>query len=406
MMNDTDKTFFDWVADHAADAPAALRLKYGRKTEPIDYPAAITQIECRRKFGKKLAETLAAYPQFYFPSVLAGEQSTSDALARFHASYVAEGLPMVDLTSGLGIDALHAASRASKVTAVERDSDKTDALRRNAQGLDVHNLEAVNGDCIEFIDRALAAGEHYTTVFIDPARRAGDGSRVFALADCEPDVTALMPRLASLCDLLIIKASPMLDISHTIEALSPAPVSVMAVGTPTECKELLVIVDFKAEPRETLVEAVTVSGDAATTFAFTREQEKDAPDAPALDAPAEGDYICEPSPALMKSGAFKLLAVRYGLKRFDRNTRVLASDKPVEGFPGQLYKIVKVLPYASRVLKRFAREYPAVNVAVRNFGMSADALRSKLGVRDGGTLRLYGITDARGEKLLLLTEPA
>lgn len=166
------------------------------------------------------------------------------------------------------------------------------------------------------------------------------------------------------------------------------------------------MVDFKAAQPVTLVEAVTVNGTEARTFAFTREQEKDAPDVPAMEKIAEGDYVYEPSPSLMKSGAFKVLAERFGLKRFDRNTRVLAKETAVDDFPGQRYRIVKVLPYASRVLKRFAREYPSVNVAVRNFGMSADALRAKLGVRDGGTLRLYGITDARGEKVLLLTEPA
>ena len=65
---------------------------------------------------------------------------------------------------------------------------------------------------------------------------------------------------------------------------------------------------------------------------------------------------------------------------------------------------MEVLPYASRVLKRFAKQYPAINVATRNFGMSADALRNKLGVRDGGPLRLYGITNSKGEKMLVVVE--
>ncbi len=402
----TDDKFFGWVDAHLNDNPATLRLKYSRATADMDYPAAITQIECRRKFGKKLEATLASCPHFYFPSVLAGEQATSDALAAFHASFVPEALPAADLTAGLGIDALHAARRASTVTAIERDADKTEALRRNAAALHADNLEVITGDCIEFIDKALAEGRHYAAIFIDPARRAADGSRVFALADCEPDVCALMPKLSHLCSLLIIKASPMLDISHTIAALTPAPAAVMAVGTPTECKELLVLVDFAKAATTSLIEAVTVTGDAATTFAFTAQQEKDAPDAPLMADPAEGDYIYEPSPALMKSGAFKLLAARYGLSRFHPNTRILAAKTAVDAFPGQRYRIVKVMPYASKVIKRFAREYPTVNVAARNFGMSADALRAKLGVRDGGTLRLYGITDAKGERLLILTEPA
>ena len=64
------------------------------------------------------------------------------------------------------------------------------------------------------------------------------------------------------------------------------------------------------------------------------------------------------------------------------------------------------MPYASRIIKRFAARYPRINVATRNFGIGADALRAKLRVRDGGDLRLYGLTDANGEQILVVTEPA
>ena len=399
--------FFEWIRDNAEATPAKLRLKYPRATEELDYPAAITQIECRRKFAKKLGDTLAAFPNFYFPSVLAGEQSTSDLLAAFHTSLVAEGLPAADFTAGLGIEALHAASRASEVTAIERDQDKTEALDFNAQGLDIHNIKVVNGDCVEFLDRCIADKRRFATVFIDPARRAADGSRVFALSDCEPDVVGLMPKLAQVCDLLIIKASPMLDISHTAAALTPTPTSIMAIGTPTDCKELLAMVNFAAdEPKEPMIEAVTLHTDnrGADITAFTPTQEREAPDPTVVDSPAKDEYIYEASPALMKTGAYRLIAKRYNLSIFHPNTRLFTSKEPVANFPGNCYKLVEVLPYASRVLKRFAKQYPAINVATRNFGMSADALRNKLGVRDGGPLRLYGITNSKGEKMLVVVE--
>ncbi|MBD5218628.1 MAG: hypothetical protein HDS72_00065 [Bacteroidales bacterium] len=399
--------FYNWIDQHMADDPARLRLKFAGKQVPgVDVAAAIVQIECRRKFGTKLAQTLASFPQFYFPSTLAGEQSTSDLLARYHASLVPEGLAAADLTAGLGIDALHFAARASSVVAVERNKELTDALRFNADGLHVENLEIVNGDCRDFVDRCIAEGRRFGAVFIDPARRAADGSRVFALADCEPDVVAMLPKLKQICRLLVIKASPMLDITHTIGELSPAPLSVMAVGTPTECKELMMLIDFGAEaPYSTMIEAVTLTADGAETFAFTADAERNA-EMPATAPLAEGNYIYEPSPCLMKTGAFRLVADRYGLRTFQPNTRLFHSPEKIDNFPGTCWRVVKIFPYASRVIKRFAREYPAVNVAVRNFGMSADALRARLGVRDAGPLRLYGLTDSRDEKLLVLTEPA
>lgn len=400
--------FYKWIDEHRNDDPARLRLKFaGKPVEGVDVAAAITQIECRKKFGKKLAATLAAFPHFYFPTVLSGEQSTSDLLADYHTGLVPEGLDVVDLTAGLGIDALHMAARAGSVVAVERREELVEALRYNAEGLHVHNLEAVHGDCREFIDKCVAEGRRFGAAFIDPARRAADGSRIFALADCEPDVVALLPKLAKICSLLIIKASPMLDISHTISELSPAPLAVQIIGTPTDCKELLAVIDFRAEGEyATMIEAVTLTGAAseAQTFSFTQKQEREA-ELPALASPVkEGDYIYEPSPCLMKTGAFKLLATTFGLSIFQPNTKLFYSTELKEGFPGSVRKVVRVLPYASKVIKRFAREYPAVNVAVRNFGLSADALRAKLGVKDAGPLRLYGITDSRDERMLILVE--
>lgn len=404
-MTEPTSEFFQWVKEHSGDDPSRLRLKYGRADGAIDYDAAITQVECRRKFGKKLCDTLLAFEDFYFPSVLSGEQSTSDLVAAFHASLVAEGLPAADLTAGLGIDALHASARAASVVAVERDVVKADALRFNARGLKADNMEVVCGDCRDFVERCEAEGRRFATVFIDPARRSADGGRVFALADCEPDVVAMMPALGRICDLLIIKASPMLDISHTINALTPPPLSVMAVGTATECKELLIVVDFRrtAASSPTMIESVTLAPDgSATTFAFTAEQEREAPQPPVVESLKEGDYILEPNPELMKTGAFRLVAERWHLSVFHPNTRLFASAGAVDGFPGMQYRVECVMPYASRNIKSFAGRYPVANVAVRNFGMSADALRAKLRVRDGGPLRVYGITDGRGERLLVV----
>ena len=108
---------------------------------------------------------------------------------------------------------------------------------------------------------------------------------------------------------------------------------------------------------------------------------------------------------LMKTGAFRLVAARFGLSVFQPNTRIFVSDSIPKDFPGSVWRVVKALPYASRVIKRFAAEYPVINVAVRNFGLSADALRAKLRVRDGGNLRLYGFTDAKNSRILAVSEP-
>jgi len=274
-------------------------------------------------------------------------------------------------------------------------------MRYNAAGLHAVNVNAVNADCREWLDDAVEKGEHFGVIFIDPARRASDGSRVFALADCEPNIIEMLPKLKRVCDLLIVKMSPMLDISHTVSELNPF--SVIALGTPTECKELLAIVDFKEPKEQPLIEAVTLTPTGASTFAFTARKEAESP-MPAGTQPSPGEYIYEPYPALMKSGAFKTIAAAYGVGTFHANTRLFHSAEIIENFPGNRYEIIEVMPYSSGVIKRFKKRYPAAGVAVRNFGMSAEALRAKLGIADGGSLRLYGITDSAGERLFILTK--
>lgn len=390
-------SFWRYVDDHSSDNPNALRLAAAGKQAPFDVAAAIVQIEARRKFGVKLRSTLASFGRFYFPSLLAGEQSTSDLLAEYHASLVPEGAAAVDLTAGLGIDALHLAARAAKVVAVERKPELVKVLRYNAHGLGVDNLEAAEGDCRELVRQWAAKGRRFDVAFIDPARRSADGGRVFGFADCEPDLPAMLPDLQQICRKLIIKASPMLDVHAAVLSLGLTPAAVIALGTPTECKELDFVVVFDEQPQEPELKAVTVRPSGTAVFAFTRSMEMQAPQPPVEPAIKAGDTVYEPYPAVMKLLPVKLLAATYGLCGFGPGTNLLYSERPAaDGFPGRTYKVEAVLPYASKVIKRLARQYPVAEVAVRNFGMTAEALRKRLGVRDGAdAVRIFGVSPAR-----------
>ncbi|MCM1033283.1 MAG: class I SAM-dependent methyltransferase [Odoribacter sp.] len=389
-----EQDFFDWIDRHMTDDTSRLRLKYGK-----DRADEILQIECRRRFDDKLHHILATDPKFIFPTALAGEQSTSEALARFHASLIAPGTTVADFTSGLGIDVMAMASRASQVTAIEINKNVTEALRHNLRGFD--NVRVVNDDCRHFADLALSKGIEFDTIFIDPARRDNTGGRVYALSDCSPDVIEMLPVLKQLCSRLIIKASPMLDISHSLSVLADVA-EVISIGSTTECKELDFVLDFRNPVSTPVISAVTILSDSSLSrFTFTREEEADA----TVDygQPAVGEYILNPYPAVMKAGSMKLLAARFGLKKAAPNTHVWFGSEIPAGFPGKAYRITEILPYASRHIKRYATNHSRISVTTRNFDMTADTLRSKLGVKDGPG-RLFAISDACGNRWLVTTE--
>ena len=395
--------FWAFIDENKDIDPYKLRLKY-HGDDTADF--AILQIECRKKYAKKLAKTLMRQ-HWLFPDSISGEQSTSDILADFHASLISKGDTVVDLTAGLGIDCIHFASRAASVTAVEMNPFKAEILAYNTDG---GNINVICSDCRDFVSNY--SGEKFDVAFIDPARRADDGSRVFSLADCSPNVVNMLSDISRIARRLIIKMSPMLDISHTASLL-PCLSKMIVVGTTTECKELVAIVDFDKESENELgyvndryiIEAVTIGPDATySDLSFTWTENATA--TPSFAMPKAGDYLYMPYPAVMKAAPFNLLSEMYHVSLLHANTHIYVSSVCDDSFPGTVMSIIEVLPYASSVIKRLNRKYKKLNITARNFSISADALRKKLKVSDGGDMRLFAVTCCDGKEYLCLVVTA
>lgn len=379
MLNITPD-FWQFVDTHLGDDTNALRLKYhGRQDCGFDLDLALTQIECRKRFGKKLSETLTQYPHWLFANTLAGEQSTSDRLAAFHAGLVGDVAVVADLTAGLGIDAQHLSRKAKQVFAVEIDALKAEALEYNFGQLPgPSDVQVVNRDCREWVGDA----PHCGCMFIDPARRAADGSRVFALAQCQPDVTAMMPMLQQKTDSLVIKLSPMLDITQTFREL-PQAHTIISLGTETECKELIALVDFRHPVVNRIVQAVTLKNDGTVcslsfnTSSFANGSQTMA-DNPGLRL-AEGMWLYDPYPAVMKAGPYRLLCELYDVRKPSPNTHLYFSDTRIDDFPGLCLQVERVIPFNSKYIKRLKAQYPKLNVITRNFDMSVRPPPSETG---------------------------
>lgn len=405
MIEKLTSEFWQFVEDNMAASPEALRLKYHRASDGsgIDYPLAITQIECRQKYGSKLRETLSRCPRFLFPTRLSGEQCTSDALAVSHAHLIGSARSVIDLTSGLGIDALHLANEGVAVTAVEIRPELAEALEYNARAMGVESLRVICGDCTEL----LASGglRKADAAFIDPARRAADGSRIFAVSDCQPDVVAMLPEVSRLVKRMVIKLSPMLDLTAVEKQLSPFITDIYAFGTRTECKELVAILSFAEEHDEMSTDnvirhAVTILPDGTEISLNDSER---VTDNVLIGTPKAGSYIYEPYPAVMKAALWNVLAQRFpGLRKMADNTHVFWSAERIAEFPGQCYRLDEIVPWMSKHIKRLSSRIPVAEVAVRNFGMTAQALATKLQIKSGGQCRILGVTDSNGTRMLLV----
>lgn len=365
----------------------------------------IDQIDCRQRTAAKLHETLRVIPQFVFPSVLSAEQSTSDDLAEYHAELLdCNGKRVLDMTCGLGIDTLHFAQNACEVTSLEITPETYECTKLNMAQTGKNNVNVICGNSVDFL--ANLTPDSYDRIFIDPARRGDHGQRVFGLKGCAPDVTALLPKMLGVAPKIVIKASPMLDVKHTIKELMNVS-RVIAVGTRTECKELVII--CVREPAETPEEAVKISavtinnGRLLSDFTFTFGEESTS--APFYGEPNKGDYLYVPYPASIKTGAFNILSARFNVTACGPNSHLFFSPAPATDFPGTPHEIIEVYPFSKKGIKALISEYKEMNVTVRNFPLSADALIKKLKVKPGGVLRLFATRTTDNNHIMILTKP-
>lgn len=375
-----------WIDAHTGDDIDRLRLRHHGDTH-LEW--LIMQLYCRRKAAAKLSSTLRE-KRFIFPTELSAEQCTSDAVARLHLPMLRQGGTLLDMTCGLGIDVFAAAGVCSHVTAIDINPDVAEAAAVNAATLGLGNVTVVNADSVEWLRNS---DRHFDTIFIDPARRGDKGRRLFALADCKPDISANLDMVMSHCDRLVIKASPMLDISAVMNELSVG-CDIHIIGTKDECKELVIIL-----PGDGLITAQTVGH--ASDLTFTRADEERA--AVQTGIPRKGDWLYEPYPAVVKGGAYKTVAARYDVTKIDTNVHLYHSANRVTTFPGTMMRVIDVIPFSKKGIKEVATHYHEISVTTKNFKMTSAQLSARLKNKESGSRRLFAVT-AAGQALLIVAE--
>lgn len=192
----------------------------------------------------------------------------------------------------------------------------------------------------------------------------------------------------------------MLDITHTVREVENVGEAIV-IGTSTECKELCICCNFSKETSDPIIRAVTVGNDGISEFDFTKSEESEAK--AVYGIPEAGDFILDPYPAVMKAAPNKLLGQRFGINKLGANTHLWFSHNHIASFPGQAFRIIEILPYMSKHIKRYSSRYPRVAVTARNFNISSDSLRAKLNVKDG-PLRLFAVNVFDGRNFLITCE--
>ena len=393
-----DDAMFHYIANNRDANTYKLLLK----DEPqltFDKSFAILQLECRRKARGKIPDLLQ-HERFLFPKSISAEQCTHELVARFHASLFNADDHVLDMTMGLGVDDYYIAQRVKSITAVEMDCEIAEVAAYNFASL-APNIEVVQSDSVEYL-KNLENEKRFDAIFIDPARRGEMGQRLYGFADCQPDVLSAIPLIRQHCDKLFVKASPMLDVTQSIRELGDSLTDVWAVSIKNECKELFFRLDFTAPVDGIMLHTLNHDGNDWQQFTASYQASTQST-TPPTDIHKAG-ILLEPNASIMKLGCYNAVEQMFDTPQVAPNSHLMLSENTIADFPGRQFKILEIISFKDKEIKQLSRRIKQVNVATRNFRLSAEALKKRLRVSDGGSLYLFATTLSTGEQILILTE--
>lgn len=469
-----------------------VRLVMARKEWPVPEDAelaelnakslAVNTIEGRRRLRKKLPEWVACTGLVY-PSSLCAEQCSSSDTARYKASIVqrifneyvgtvasmvgdpcrttgsatkgTESVPdknspttrnqsvtelaevtipsrgkVADLTGGLGVDSWAFSEVAEEVLYNEMNPALAAAARHNFKALGVTNIFIKNSEATSDSLKDIFGDFRPDVIFLDPARRDSAGKKVFLLEDCSPDVLKILPELFGISRFVLLKVSPMADITMAVERLDRTyeeylekasgkgwngqwvrEVHVVASGG--ECKELLILLD----------------GEWNEGYSLTcREDGKTLTFKPEEITKAKAGYpdstfariIFEPGKSLTKAGVSNAICERFGLVKLARFTHLYTISEPLSDSEseqrtaplkdfGKVFYVKEILPLNKSSMKDVGKRYPHSEVSAKNIPMSSDELRTRLKVKSGDDAHIFGVrieTPYNEDNYLIVTEPS
>jgi SAM-dependent methyltransferase len=355
------------------------------------------------------------------------EQSSSEAIARYRAARLSEAAGLrgtsriADLCCGIGGD-LIALAAAGEVLAVDRDEVHARLARHNAAVYgQAARVAAVVSDVRDVRLDGVGA------VFIDPARRSGEGTasagtlsasagRRFRAGLSEPPLdwcAGLTGRVAAVC----VKAAPGLptelippgweaefiaegrDLKEAVlwsPALATAPRATPPGGQPGPRRATVLATAPVAPPpgAPPAARGVTAPADQPVRSCTLVARPGDP-----VPLRAPGEYLLDPNPAVTRAGLVEDLARTLGddAAKIDPQIAFLTLHRPVETPFARTLRVLESAPWHERRFAARLRELGIGAVDIRRRGLAGDVdqirRRLKLAGKDRATLVITRVND-------------
>ena len=335
--------------------------------------------------GKKVAEKKFPFllrDGIIFPPNLNLEQASSQSTAEFKAKNL-KGKNFLDLTSGFGIDAYFLSQNFDEVTLVEQNTELLETVKHNWNILG-RKANLINENLEDFLQKN---SQKFDLIYLDPARRDAQKNKKFLLEDLSPNLLEIQEKLGKISDEIIIKLSPLIDISYLLSVVkNVSKIEIIAVKN--EVKELLVFINRKNSHTDTEIKCVNLES-TYPDFVFIFNDEKNA----VAEYSDPQNFLYLPNNAVLKSGAFNTVAKKFKLLKLHANTHFYTSDELVKEFPGRLLEVVVIEP--KHILKG-----EKFNIISKNYPLSPDEIKKKYKISDGGKNYLI-FTQSQNGKIIL-----
>lgn len=351
----------------------------------------VEQIEAKKRCKYKLP-TWYSTKNIYFPNKLNIEQTSSEITAKYKASLI-KGKNLIDLTGGFGIDSFYFSKRLENITHCELNTSLSQIVNYNYKHLKVKNIKCIANDGIETLKHL---NQNFDWIYIDPSRRDNTKNKVFLLNDCVPDIPKYLELIFKHSKNVMIKTSPLLDITSGINELRFVK-AIHIVAVNNEVKELLWILK-KGFTEEIEIKTLNITKEKEIRFDFYINEESQAQ--ALLSEPLT--YLYEPNASILKAGAFNIIAEKLNLNKLHKHSHLYTSKRLMD-FPGRSFKIINIIPYNK---KRFKQELKIkkANITTRNFPETVKQIRKKLSLKDGGDDYLFFTRDINNDRVIIITK--
>ena len=384
LLEDEIRSF---IKDHEGDDLRQLMLQKDKYAH-LPLRDIIEQISARKKAGKKLPSWYKTSGILY-PTGVSIEQSSSEITAQYKANLFA-GNSGLDLTGGFGVDSYYLAKRFDKFCYVEKNKELAQIAQHNFTCLQQDNIEVKALSAEDFLSRNK---QNYDLIYIDPDRRPED-KRVSGFKESKPEILSFLTELLQMSANILVKASPMMDISLGVNELNFVKM-VIVLAVDNEVKELLFWLGRKKT--KVKIRCVNLGREGEDVLDYIAEESG------SCQYARLAKYLYEPNAAIMKAGVHALVCKKFGLNKLHPNTHLYTSEKLLENFPGRKFQVVAEESYNKRKISALLHTAKA-NISVRNFPDTPEQVKKKLRLKDGGEQYLFGFRNLDNELRIAICE--